>query len=423
MGGDMTGARNIALRDGVMHTETLDIRTEHGRQEVSFGYEPGVSEPYFICLEGPEVHRFADLEAYHDFVEARTGERLEPIARRRDDTHRESGPDDFDDAPTNPDLPVHERPTKRDMKAVDPDEEFHALADERVMRAELDQLLLELGQKPLTRSEVTPAEAMDLHEYLSKMKFVDAAGAEAPVPFHYPVDGCWGRAHMMAEAMSAMGIESERVFATSTVSGEPLRVQSDFSQDQPGHRPPVTEWFYHVAPIVKVRTPAGIEYFVIDPSTQATAVPVREWLATMGVAPGSYRQMTHQELMAHLAADHPGPREHGFPKGEKLVWTTDPNTMYPTDPPAPDSTRSRAQYHGAHKQLSNYAERAAVSEVAAAVRQELRNPGATAASVIAIIRRGQPWSQWLQSGFGMLHAELMNRFKGDRAAIEEALKP
>ena len=126
---------------------------------------------------------------------------------------------------------------------------------------------------------------------------------------------------------------------------------------------------------MKVRTPEGIHYWVIDPSTQRTAVPVDTWLATMGVQPGTFRQLTHEQLMEHLKAGAAsGPNFRGFPMGEKLVWTTDPNTLYETDGPSSDPSRANEQLAEMHPQLSSFAAAEAVHETAAAVRAELAAP-------------------------------------------------
>jgi hypothetical protein len=440
MGGDMSAVRAEALRNRQIHAETLDIRTENGRQEVHFGYEPGAAEPYFVGIEQPggghEFHRFRDLEHYHEWVFEQTGERMEPIARpdparpSRDagDGHQ------FDDEPTDVDAhpygadPAHRRPLTAEeahqrFDDLDEHEAYRELADQRVLNAELDQLLLELGQQPLAPGQLSPAHAEDLFQFLSQMKFPDVQGFERSIPFHYPVDGCWGRAHMMAETMAAMGIESRRVFATSTVPSAPLEVRSNFSADQGAAGPPVTRWWYHVAPIVEVRTPAGVQYLVIDPSTQSRPVTVGEWLATMGVAEGGYRELTHEQLMAHLAAGQGGPQMYGFPVNERLVWETDRHTMYPGEEPAADSTRANTQLAGEHARLTDYANRAAVHALAAAVRDVLARPDATLANVLAVVRGGGGWQQWLWSAFPQLRAQLVQRFPGQEAAIDAAVKP
>src|SRR5215218_246270 len=274
-----------------------------------------------------------------------------------------------------------------------------------------------MGESALEETEVSPAEAVRIFAVMSTLTFTDTGGTQSPVPYHYPVDGCYARAHMMAQVLTRAGYASERVFATSTMPGG-LEIPNQYSEDQPGGAPPVTRWFYHVAPIINVRTASGVQRHVIDPSTQAGPVPIETWLGAMGVPPAGYQRLTHDQLMAHLAAPPPGPSIEGFPMGERLVWTTDRNTMYPGEGPADDSRRADAELEGLNQRMTDYASSAATHEVAAAVRAELANPAATGMSVIRVIRaqpvaaRGALWTR-----FPTLHSEVVARFPSARSAL------
>lgn len=281
---------------------------------------------------------------------------------------------------------------------------------------ELQHVLYLMGEAALEETELSPAAAARLFTVMSRLTFTDATGTQVPVPYHYPVDGCYARAQMMAEVMTQAGIASERVFATSTVPFDPLVVQSPNSADQPAGAP-VTRWGYHVAPIVGVRTSGGLEENVIDPSTQAGPAPVGVWLSAMGVAAGTYNRFTHAELTAHLASPPPA-------GGEKNVWTTDRNTMFPGEGPASDSRRADAELAGLNPRMTDYAQLARVHEIAAAVRAQLALPAATAASVIAAIRAGDPSARsilWTQ--FPQLHIDAVGRFPADASAIDAATGP
>ena len=281
-----------------------------------------------------------------------------------------------------------------------------------------------MGEAALEQTELSPAQAARVFTVMSTLTFTDTTGGQSPVPYHYPVDGCYARAQMMAQMLTRAGIASERVFATSTVPGG-LHIPNQFSEDQPGGAPPETTWWYHVAPIVRVKTAAGaIEETVIDPSTQSGPVPISAWLAAMGVAPGTYSRKTHAELMAHLAAPPPGPMMGTFPAGEQIVYTTDRNTMFPGEGPHADSADADAQLEALNPRMTGYAALAATHEIAAAVRTELARPGCTAADVIAAIRKGAPAARavlWTQ--FAILRSEVVARFPGDAAAIDAAVGP
>jgi hypothetical protein len=289
---------------------------------------------------------------------------------------------------------------------------------------ELQHVLYLLGESALEQAELSPADVQRLFTVMAGLSFTDATGAQSPVPYHYPVDGCYARAHMMATVMTQAGISSQRVFATSTVPGQPLTVASPFSADQPGGATPTTRWFYHVAPLVMVRTATGVAETVIDPSTQSGPVALDVWLGTMGVNAGTYQRMTQDQLVAHLHSPNPIPLPNEYPANERLVWTADRNTMYPGEGASPDSGRADAQLQGLNPTMTTYARLATIHELAAAVRAELANPAATSASVIAVIRRGDPtWRGYFWTQFPRLHTEAVARFPTDEAALDAAVGP
>jgi len=280
-----------------------------------------------------------------------------------------------------------------------------------------------MGEAALEQAEVSPAEAARIFTVMAGLTFTNAAGGQSPVPYHYPVDGCYARAQMMAQVLTRAGFASERVFATSTIAGG-LHIPNEFSEDQPGTAPPETRWFYHVAPIINVRTATGVEQQVIDPSTQPGPVTIDAWLGAMGTPGSAYQRLMHDQLMQHLAAAPPGPNVGGFPMGERLAWTTDRNTMYPGQGPSADSGRADAELEGLNSTMSDYAGRAATHEVAAAVRAELAKPTATAASVIAVVRSADAAARaGLWARFPTLHNEVVARFPADQAAIDAATGP
>ena len=169
-----------------------------------------------------------------------------------------------------------------------------------------------MGEAALEQTELSPAQAARVFSVMATLTFTDTTGAQSPVPYHYPVDGCYARAQMMAQMLTRAGIASERVFATSTVPGG-LHIPNQFSEDQPGGAPAETTWWYHVAPIVRVRSAAGaIEETVIDPSTQSGPVPIAD------VARGDGRRA--RDLLAQDArgADGAPRRAAARPDGGEL---------------------------------------------------------------------------------------------------------
>jgi hypothetical protein len=105
---------------------------------------------------------------------------------------------------------------------------------------------------------LTEAEVQDLFK---KAKSMD------DIPFGYKYDGCYARAHVMARRFEAMGIPTEKVW----IKGSLFVPNTDI------------QWNYHVAPVINVKDKNGnIQKYVIDPSLNDKAVPVDEWVATMG---------------------------------------------------------------------------------------------------------------------------------------------
>jgi hypothetical protein len=313
---------------------------------------------------------------------------------------------------------------------------YQALFGEDMRARLVDELTAEefqhaaylMGESALEQADVTPAEAQRIFTVMSQLTFTDARGGQSPVPYHYPVDGCYARAHMMAQVLTAAGFASERVFATNSMPGG-LHIPNQFSEDQavpPGGQPE-TRWFYHVAPIINVRGPSGTQPMVIDPSTQPGPATVDAWVAAMGTPASAYRRMTHDQLMQHLADSRstPGPKTFGvFPENERLLWTTDRNTMGPTEGPSADSGRADAGLRGANANMTGFADAAATHEVAAAVRTELARAGATGASVVAVIRTHPPAARGgLWARFPQLRADVNARFPGQEAAFDAAVAP
>jgi hypothetical protein len=111
--------------------------------------------------------------------------------------------------------------------------------------------------KETTISVVSEAQAQSLFSQMAR---------QSRIPFRYPEDGCYARAHAMSALMERRGIVSGKAF----IEGD-LRVSTPHS---PGGS---VSWWYHVAPIVLVEKDGELMPYVIDPSIFNRAVPVEEW--------------------------------------------------------------------------------------------------------------------------------------------------
>lgn len=90
------------------------------------------------------------------------------------------------------------------------------------------------------------------------------------IPFNYPDDGCWGRAHEMARLILDMGVTPGKVWIDK--SGPLLHVST---KNNPNC---YVEWFWHVAPTICVRSGwFTTQRMVIDPALFTTPVSESTW--------------------------------------------------------------------------------------------------------------------------------------------------
>ncbi len=112
--------------------------------------------------------------------------------------------------------------------------------------------------------------------------FGDLAG-QKHIPFDYPPDGCYARAHEMCRIMQERGIECGKAWIYAS-PGQALRVE--------GTPMGTIEWRYHVAPIVNVQGQDGVTRpMVVDPSMFDHPVTQDEWKGAMH-DPGAVLQTT-----------------------------------------------------------------------------------------------------------------------------------
>jgi len=109
--------------------------------------------------------------------------------------------------------------------------------------------------------------------------FADLAG-QGHIPFDYPDDGCYARAHEMCRLMQAQGLDcgKEWIYATGFPDDATLGVDTPKA---PGvdH----VDWVYHVAPTVQMVGPDGqARPMVIDPSISDQPLTPEDWKAKMG---------------------------------------------------------------------------------------------------------------------------------------------
>ena len=109
-------------------------------------------------------------------------------------------------------------------------------------------------------------------------KLFKKLAADPNVPFKFPEDGCYARAHYMAQQLEKSKIISAKIF----LHGEYLHVDAPTSPNKEVY------WGYHVAPVVKVKVGKDIVPMVFDPSIFDGPVHVKEWEAIQTRPPGRF---------------------------------------------------------------------------------------------------------------------------------------
>ena len=233
-------------------------------------------------------------------------------------------------------------------------------------------------------TEISPETAAQLFSELAAERFLVEGGGEAQIPFHYPVDGCYARARRMAEILTEKGYASERVFAVSRVPNPSgigarggLRVQTPFAGDVPAGEAPAVEWWYHTAPILRVRDPQrGVVQMVIDPSIASGPVTIEQWTGLMRNEP--FARMSLEDVQSLV-------KERGdYPTGRNIVFTA-PREQYlpPSRYPEPEEAEERTQ---ARRTLTGYARLVPVHELAASIRRLLAALPVDVEAILTAIR-------------------------------------
>jgi hypothetical protein len=94
------------------------------------------------------------------------------------------------------------------------------------------------------------------------------------IPFQYVIDGCYARAHKMRWIITTRyGYCCEKVFSFANVNLDRLSVRAGKWGGC------CVTWWYHVAPLVRVRSRRAVMAMVIDPGMFDAPVLLHTWLA------------------------------------------------------------------------------------------------------------------------------------------------
>lgn len=93
------------------------------------------------------------------------------------------------------------------------------------------------------------------------------------ISFQYAYDGCYARAHKMCDILNKKyHYQTHKIFSFANAGADVLSVKGDKWGGC------CINWWYHVAPLVNVKTPSGVKAYVFDPSMFNQPVLLSVWL-------------------------------------------------------------------------------------------------------------------------------------------------
>ncbi|MBS0470063.1 MAG: hypothetical protein JSR60_03245 [Proteobacteria bacterium] len=120
-------------------------------------------------------------------------------------------------------------------------------------------------------SAVTMAQARTLFDLVATASCDPMTVPPPCIPFLYPDDGCWVRAHEMCRRIVAAGVEPAKIW-----------LSGGLNVTTPNNPNCKLFWYYHVAPTVQVASSSGSEkLYVLDPSMFDEPVTDQVWMAAM----------------------------------------------------------------------------------------------------------------------------------------------
>jgi Glutaminase len=125
---------------------------------------------------------------------------------------------------------------------------------------------------------ISAKRAQDVFDQMSATSCAPLTVPAPCIPFLYPDDGCWARAHEMGRLMIAMGLSPRKVWIQGWLHTPTRNNPACF-----------VNWGWHVAPTLCVRRrwswrlwSWGSRKMVIDPSLFTTPVTVDHWKSVQG---------------------------------------------------------------------------------------------------------------------------------------------
>jgi len=134
-----------------------------------------------------------------------------------------------------------------------------------------------LREAPTARALRTPATPISPAIAAAEFKKVSTASCVAVqpsstcIPFGFPDDGCWARAHESCRRMLVDGLDVRKAW-----------IYGDLTVRTANHPNCSVRWRWHVAPLLTLNYPAGDQKYIADPSMFEEPVPLTVWISAQG---------------------------------------------------------------------------------------------------------------------------------------------
>jgi hypothetical protein len=130
----------------------------------------------------------------------------------------------------------------------------------------------EAPSRPGPDPPVTPERAIGIFNDMNSESCAACSPNSSCIPFLYPKDGCWIRAHLMVYKMLDYSPpeEPEKIYIQGSLD--------PFAPNDPDCGLP-WGWGWHIAPTLMVSLPGGDEKRVIDPSLASAPVSETDWVS------------------------------------------------------------------------------------------------------------------------------------------------
>jgi hypothetical protein len=162
-----------------------------------------------------------------------------------------------------------------------PDTEIHA-AHYQAMKESADYLsadkvAMERAEAVLIPEIESPEKLAEIFAYIKQQAcHSEHAEIDVCIPFHYKKDGCYARAHKMKQIIeNKFGYAIRKIFSYDAINPRQNSTYTLAVKDNDR----CIFWWYHVAPLVKVRNNTELSEFVIDPSIADKPLLIDEWIS------------------------------------------------------------------------------------------------------------------------------------------------